>query len=227
MSLFSAKGWRQTWWQPLCYLPPLFFPYVNPHTTNGHISAQVAMTHHKWTNHWPIFQCQQTEKKDSFKPTLWLSPSYQIFTCISKNFKIRIKFRGRGAWVETGCWKENMSHLSAFLLWYGGWCLPAPLPPLPGHKDYKKICSSFVSCYFKATLVPTACLNSTKTLTPRLWFRFMVCAKAENQNNSARSCNEKRPANVKSKGSTCWGACDLFMAFSFTLSDARSCEAEH
>lgn len=56
-------------------------------------------------------------------------------------------------------------------------------------------------CYLKATSVLAACLNSTQTFTPRLWFRFMVCVRAENQNKSACSCNEK--------GKKMWKAKDL------------------
>lgn len=44
-----------------------------------------------------------------------------------------------------------------------------------------------------------ACLSSTHTLTPRLRFRFMVCVKAENQNNSAHSCSEKGQQTWKAK----------------------------
>lgn len=44
-----------------------------------------------------------------------------------------------------------------------------------------------------------AFLSLTLTLTPRLWFRFMVCVKAENQNNSAHSSNKKASKREKAR----------------------------
>lgn len=106
------------------------------------------------------------------------------------------------------------------------WLMSAsPQPPLPQRlrEDLLVFRVMLLKGYIGAGCLPRQNPDAhTKTVVPL----YGLCEGREPK-QLCPFLQWKRPANVKSKRSPCWKACDLFMAFRFTLSDAGSCEAEH
>lgn len=84
---------------------------------------------------------------------------------------------------------------------------------------------SLVSCYLKAASVLAACLSLTQTLAPSLQFHFYGLCKSREPKLCSRG--ERGQEMQRAIDLLARRACDLFMAFRFTLWDVRSCEAEH
>lgn len=133
--------------------------------------------------------------------------------------------------VEVSEWKQppekkttHVTQQKAFCLWYGGWCLQTLQPPLPQRlrEDLLVFRVMLLKGYIGAGCLPQLGPDThTKSVVPL----YGLCEGREPK-QLCPFLQWKRPANVKSKRS-CPKACDLFMAFRFTLSDAGSCEAEH
>lgn len=143
-------------------------------------------------------------------------------------FILKVKFKGRSVWVK----KNRLLHpyFSACLKVFLSRCRrrlskAQLLLAQRLRENLQVFCVTLLRAYIGTGCQPRLTADAPQTCAPRPWFHFMVSREPRERCPFLRW--NKGQQNMKSQRSFCLKACDLFMAFRFTLSDVGSCETEH